>query len=115
MKFALGHRLKKNQKLNNKVYIIANFQEKIKKNNQLLDNIEVEKSNWKKEIWRFVIEELKPAIAQYEKKVSGYNKGIASINTAKIIEDHFFIITNHSFLRSILRKRIKIHHPFCHK
>ena len=36
--------------------VIENFQEKITKNNQLLDNIEVEKSNWKNEIWRFVIE-----------------------------------------------------------
>jgi len=69
--------------------VIANFQEKIKKNNQLLDNIEVEKSNWKNEIWRFVVEELKTAIAHYEKKISGYNKGITSIrkiNTDKDIE-----------------------------
>lgn len=59
--------------------VITDFQEKIKKNNQLLDNIEVEKSNWKKEIWRFVVEELKTYIADYEKNISGYNKGIASI------------------------------------
>lgn len=69
--------------------VIISFQEKIKKNNQLLDNIEIEKSKWKNEIWRFVIEELKLAIAQYEKKVSGHNKGISSIrkkNTEKNAE-----------------------------
>lgn len=67
--------------------VIANFQEKIKKNNQLLDNIEVEKSKWKSEVWRFVIEELKPAISQYEIKISGYNKAITNIRKINTDKD----------------------------
>ena len=67
--------------------VIANFQEKIKKNNQLLDNIEVEKNKWKNEIWRFIIEELKPAISQYEIKISGYNKAITNIRKINTDKD----------------------------
>ncbi|RBP60365.1 wobble nucleotide-excising tRNase [Alkalibaculum bacchi] len=59
--------------------VIASFQDKIKQNNQLLDNIEEEKNKLKNEIWRFVFEELKPVITEFEKKVSGYKKGIDSI------------------------------------
>lgn len=65
--------------------VIVSFQDKIKNNNQLLDNIEAEKNKLKNEIWRFTFEELKPVITEYEKKVSGYNKGINSIR--KIITE----------------------------
>lgn len=59
--------------------VITTFQDKIEKNNQLLNNIETEKNKLKNEIWRFVLEQIKPAINQYEKKVFGYNKGITNI------------------------------------
>lgn len=59
--------------------MISEFQDKIAKNNQLLDNIEAEKSKIKKEIWKFVFEEIKSLIIEFEKKVTGYNNGIASI------------------------------------
>lgn len=65
--------------------VIASFQDKIRKNNQILNNIEAEKNRLKNEIWRFVFEELKPVLIEYEKKVSGCNKGITNIR--KIIAE----------------------------
>ena len=67
--------------------IIASFQEKIKMNNQLLDNIETEKIKWKNEVWRFVIEELRTDIDKYEKKVSGCIKGITNIKKINTDKD----------------------------
>lgn len=59
--------------------IIKAFNEIIDKNNQLIDNLEAEKNKLKKEIWRFVVEELKCNTSAFESKISGYNKGIENI------------------------------------
>lgn len=56
------------------------FKAIITKNNQLVDNLESEKNRFKKEIWKFITDELKIQIFEFDKKVSGLSKGITSIS-----------------------------------
>ncbi len=65
--------------------IIADYQEKIENNNHIIDNIDEEKNKLKKEMWKFVFEELKASIVEYEENISGHKKGITNIS--KIIAE----------------------------
>ena len=68
---------------------IATANAKAEKHNDTIDNISKEKKDLTSQIWRFIVEKIKPAYGKYDKKKSGINAAITKLQTdiKKLEED----------------------------
>lgn len=80
--------------------IIKNFNEEIKKNNDIVQNQINEQERCKKLIWQIIIYELQTSIQQYKKQYDGYMKGIETL-TKKIEEQS----NQKSILRTLINEK----------
>jgi wobble nucleotide-excising tRNase len=59
--------------------LIDNANKKIKEHNHIVANFQSEKLNLIKSVWRFIIEEFKTDITEFNKKKTGFETGIANL------------------------------------
>jgi wobble nucleotide-excising tRNase len=63
--------------------LIDEANSKLKAHNKIVDNYATEKTNLIKSIWRFLVEEYRTSITQYNSNISGRQKGIDAISTQR--------------------------------
>lgn len=82
--------------------LISDANKLIKEHNQIVDNFSTEKTDLIKKVWRYLIEENKDQLENYDKKAIGLEKGISKLNDD--VED---LLGKHRKLKNEIRELTK--------